>query len=257
MAEIEVTNLGVQFVFYEGQSRSLKHAAFHSTVGGVIGRATSAGRTTVDALSDVSFTARDGDRIALLGHNGAGKTTLLRALAGIYHPTHGTIRKSGRCMPLLEIGLGFDGDATGYENIVLRGLVMGLSRREITTSTDQIAEFSGLGEFLNLPVRTYSTGMQLRLMFSIASAPKADIILMDEWIATGDAEFLVKANARLREMVSNSNILMIATHNLALVRSLCNRVITFDGGRIVSDEPASSLPSGSPDEAPSVQQAVV
>jgi len=234
MAELVLSDVGVEFVLYQGKARSLKQLAFQKTVGGLIGHKV-AGKTTVRALESINLTVRDGDRVALLGHNGAGKTTLLRVAGGIYQPTSGTIHRSGRCIPLFEIGIGFDDEATGYENIVLRGLVMGLTRREITRNTDWIAEFSGLGEFLDLPVRTYSTGMLLRLMFSIATSIETDVILMDEWIATGDKDFIGKANMRLHEMVEKTSIMLLATHNVELVRQLCNRVIVLTGGHVVAD----------------------
>ena len=251
MADIELAGVGVEFVLYQGKSRSLKQVALHGTVGGLIGKSADFARTTVTALRDINLAASDGDRVALIGHNGAGKTTLLRVLAGIYHPTQGSLRCRGRRVPLFELGLGFDDEATGHENIMLRGLVLGLTRREIAVRTEWIEEFSGLADFLNLPVRTYSTGMQLRLMFSIATAVDADIILMDEWIATGDQDFLVKANERLREMVDHSRIMVLATHNLPLVRSLCNRAVLLEGGRIVDQGPVETvLARYAPEAAP-------
>jgi ABC-type polysaccharide/polyol phosphate transport system ATPase subunit len=253
MAELILTDVGVEFVVYQGKARSLKQLAFQKTVGGLIGHKES-GKTTVRALESINLAVRDGDRVALLGHNGAGKTTLLRVAGGIYHPTSGTIHSSGRCIPLFEIGIGFDDEATGYENIVLRGLVMGLTRREITRNTDWIAEFSGLGEFLDLPVRTYSTGMLLRLMFSIATSIETDVILMDEWIATGDKDFIGKANTRLHEMVEKTSIMLLATHNLDLVRQLCNRVLVLSGGNVIADggvdEVLPVYASASPDLQP-------
>jgi lipopolysaccharide transport system ATP-binding protein len=253
MAELILSDVAVEFVVYQGKARSLKQLALQKTVGGLIGHRES-GKTTVRALESINFAAHDGDRIALLGHNGAGKTTLLRVAGGIYHPTSGTIHRIGRCIPLFEIGIGFDDEATGYENIVLRGLVMGLTRSEITRNTDWIAEFSGLGEFLDLPVRTYSTGMLLRLMFSIATSIETDVILMDEWIATGDKDFIGKANTRLHEMVEKTSIMLLATHDLELVRQLCNRVLVLSGGHIIADGSAEEvLPaysSASPDLQP-------
>ncbi|HEY0569219.1 MAG TPA: ABC transporter ATP-binding protein [Xanthobacteraceae bacterium] len=253
MAELILTDVGVEFVVYHGKARSLKQLALQKTVGGLIGHKES-GKTTVRALQSVNLVVRDGDRVALLGHNGAGKTTLLRVVGGIYHPTSGAIHRHGRCIPLFEIGIGFDDEATGHENIMLRGLTMGLTRREIAKNTEWIADFSGLGEFLDLPVRTYSTGMLLRLMFSIATSIETDIILMDEWIATGDQDFIGKADRRLHEMVEKTSIMLLATHNLELVRQLCNRVIVLTGGNIIADGSTEDvLPAyaaGSPDLQP-------
>ena len=189
------------------------------------------------ALQDITLDIRSGDRVALLGHNGAGKTTLLRALTGIYSPTTGTVNVNGRRIPLLAIGLGLDDEASGYENILLRGLLIGLSRSEIERSVDDIAAFSGLGDFLDLPMRTYSSGMIMRLMFSIATSAEAEILLMDEWFGTGDQEFVVKANERVRRLIDRARILIFASHNLGLVEKLCNRGVVLEGGRVIFDGP--------------------
>jgi ABC-type polysaccharide/polyol phosphate transport system ATPase subunit len=232
---LRLKNVDIDFPIYQGADRLFRKAVMQSAVGGLLGQSGSDGRIVVRALSDVNIEVRSGDRLALLGHNGAGKTTLLRCMAGIYHPTAGTLSHSGSRVPLFDIGLGFDPEANGYENIVLRGLLMGLKRAEIERKVDDVANFSGLGGFLNLPVRTYSSGMALRLLFSIATSVDPDILLMDEWIATGDKAFIDRADKRLRELVDRSHILVLASHNLSLLESCCNRAILMKGGKVVFD----------------------
>lgn len=234
MAKIELKNVGVDFVLYETSARSLKKTAFRTAVGGFITNKQDSSKTTVRALQDISLTLNDGDRLALIGPNGAGKTTLLRVLAGIYYPTSGSIAIEGQCVPLFDIGLGLDDEATGYENITLRGLLMGLDRKEIDARIQEISTFSGLGEFLHLPVRTYSSGMTLRLLFSIATSVHSDILLMDEWIAMGDAEFIERANKRLHNVVERSKILAFASHNPDYLRAACNKAILLEGGCVVA-----------------------
>jgi ABC-type polysaccharide/polyol phosphate transport system ATPase subunit len=235
MVKIELQNVGVDFVLYETSARSLKKTAFRTAVGGFIANKDDGSKTTIRALQDISFTLNEGDRLALIGPNGAGKTTLLRVLAGIYYPTSGSVSIQGQCVPLFDISLGLDDEATGYENIMLRGLVMGLDRKEIEKRVEEISEFSGLGEFLHLPVRTYSSGMTLRLLFSIATSVNSDILLMDEWIAMGDADFIERANQRLHGVVSRSKILAFASHNPDYLRAVCNRAVLLEGGRIVAE----------------------
>jgi len=186
----------------------------------------------VQALRDINLDLRSGDRLGLVGHNGAGKTTLLRVLAGIYHPTAGAIRCEGLRMPLTDIQVGQDDEATGYEMILMRGLLMGLKRSEIEEKVEEIAEFSELGKFLELPIRTYSSGMALRLFFSIATSITADIILMDEWIAAGDEAFIKKASARLQMLVDRAHIIVIASHSRATLQRICTRGLLLEAGRI-------------------------
>jgi ABC-type polysaccharide/polyol phosphate transport system ATPase subunit len=235
MVKIELKNVGVNFVLYETSARSLKKTAFRTAVGGFISNKDDGSKTTIRALQEISLTLNDGDRLALIGPNGAGKTTLLRVLAGIYYPTFGSVSIQGQCVPLFDISLGLDDEATGYENIMLRGLVMGLDRKEIEKRVDEISEFSGLGEFLHLPVRTYSSGMTLRLLFSIATSVNSDILLMDEWIAMGDADFIERANQRLHGVVNRSRILAFASHNPDYLKAVCNRAVLLESGRIVAE----------------------
>jgi lipopolysaccharide transport system ATP-binding protein len=233
MPRIKIENVTVKFPIYQSASRSLRRTLLRSTVGGMFGEGEHSGQIEVQALTNIDLEIRPGDRLALIGHNGAGKSTLLRVLAGVYAPCSGTLRVQGRVMPLFDIHMGFDEEATGYENIMLRGLLLGQSRARIKAQADEIAEFSGLGSFLDLPVRTYSTGMTLRLLFSIATSIESDIVLMDEWLVAGDQAFLAKADARLRNLIGRSQVLVLASHDGALLSSLCNRAVVLDAGRII------------------------
>ena len=240
-ATLVLDDVGVDFPFYQSKARSLKRVALRATIGGLIGVAGDTGRTSVRALDGISLDIRAGDRVALLGHNGAGKTTLLRVLAGIYHPSAGTFRHHGHRVPLFDIGLGLDDEASGYDNIYLRGLVMGATRRELDRRRDDIAAFSGLGDFLDLPIRTYSSGMLVRLLFSIATSVEADILLLDEWLSAGDQAFVEKANRRLHELIDRAHILVLASHDLALLRSVCNRAVLLEHGRIKRQGPVEEV----------------
>jgi len=237
MPRLTLDSINVDFTIYQMSARSWRQTLFRAAVGGVVGTSETSGRVVVKALQDISLELRSGCRLALMGHNGAGKTTLLRTLAGIYHPTAGRIEVEGRRVPLFDIGLGLDEEATGYENIKLRGLLLGFNNEQIEYKMQEIADFSGLGNFLDLPVRTYSSGMMMRLMFSIAVSIEAEILLMDEWIAAGDQDFIQHANDRLNALIDRSHILVFASHNTDLLQSLCNRALVLDGGRIVFDGP--------------------
>ena len=186
----------------------------------------------VTALDGLDLDIRAGDRVAIVGANGAGKTTLLRVLAGIYPPTAGSIDVLGRCLSLFDLSAGFDEEATGYENIMRRGLVIGARRSEIDARRAEIAEFTELGARLDLPLRTYSSGMMLRLIFAVATAVEGEIVLLDEWIGVGDQQFRKKARRRLDEIVARAGILVLASHDVDLIRSTCNRAILLEEGRI-------------------------
>jgi len=241
MTRLTLDKVGVDFPIYQTSARSLKRTALRTLVGGVIGSSVDTGCTVIRALHDVSLDLRPGDRVALIGHNGAGKTTLLRVLSGIYQPTSGAIHGAGKRAPLFDLQVGFDEEATGYECIQLRGLMLGIDRALIERKSAEIAAFSELGDYLDLPVRTYSSGMLLRLFFSIATSVEADIILMDEWIGVGDERFVEKANKRLQALIDRAHILVIASHSRPLISSLCNRGILLDGGRIACDGPLDTI----------------
>lgn len=241
-ASITATDLSIDFPIFNASHRSLKKKVLNATTGGRI--AGDAGqRVSIRALESLNFDLRPGDRVGLVGHNGAGKTTLLRVLSGVYPPSSGKLEVQGRIASLTDISVGIDGEATGFENIYLRGIVMGMTPKEINEKMDEIAEFSELGDYLNMPVRTYSSGMQLRLAFAVSTSVQADIILMDEWLSVGDARFAKKASERLDFMVAHSSILVIASHQEDILERLCNRRITMEHGKLVSDE-STAKPAG-------------
>jgi len=226
---ISVTGLTLRFPVYGVDAKSLKKHLARVTVGGRLG-SSMAGATQVTALSDLNLELKAGDRLGLIGHNGSGKTTLLRALSGAYEPDEGQIEVQGRIAALLDLNLGIDPSATGLDNIRLRGRIAGLSSREIESRLDEIAQFTGLGPFLAMPLKTYSAGMQARLAFAAATAVEADVLLMDEWIAVGDSEFQQLAHKRLLKLVERAGILVLASHDLDLLRLYCNKVMRMEGG---------------------------
>jgi len=233
MGAIEVEGLAVDFPLYHGNARSLKKTMV-AAASGRLGQ-DSQMRVVVQALRDISFTLKSGDRLGLVGGNGAGKTTLLRALAGIYEPVRGRVRVEGRLNALLDPNLGMNPDLTGRENIMLRGLYSGLSRRRVQRLEEDVEDFANLGEFIDLPVRIYSSGMVVRLGFALATAIRPQILLMDEWFLAGDFVFMQKARARVETMVRGAEILVLSTHQHGTVTDWCTRAFWMDHGRIRED----------------------
>lgn len=234
-AFIDSRGVTVEFPIYENSHRSLKKKVFNLTTGGRIG--SDAGKhPVVRALDQITFTFEHGERVGLTGHNGSGKTTLLRVLSGVYAPVHGSLDVRGKIASLLDVSMGLDPDATGFENIYLRGIMDGLKPSVIRDKIDDIADFTELDEYLNLPVRTYSSGMMLRLAFAISTSVEADILIMDEWLSVGDAQFSAKAADRLEKLVSKAGILVIASHDPMLIERVCTRHIHLEHGKIISDE---------------------
>jgi len=195
----------------------------------------------VRALRDVCLRAGDGDRIGILGHNGAGKSTLLKVLAGIYPPTRGTRTIEGRISSLFDIALGFEGDANGWENISFRGYLQGETPRSIRAKVQQIAEFSELGQFLEMPVRYYSAGMMVRLAFSIATAIEPEILLVDEVLSVGDMAFQHKARKRMREMMAKARLIIMVSHDLDSLANVCERGIWMDHGSVRQEGPMADV----------------
>jgi lipopolysaccharide transport system ATP-binding protein len=233
MAHISIENLTVEFAIFGTTARSLKNKILSQATGGRL-VAGAHDIVTVRAIENLSLEIKDGDRIGLVGHNGAGKTTLLRVLAGIYKPTGGTITIDGRVRALLDIYAGTEPESTGIENIYLRGFMMGMKRREITAKVDEIAEFTELGDFLALPMRTYSAGMLARLAFAVSTAVHNDILLIDESISAGDAAFQKKARQRIESLFDRTPIVILASHSEELVSEFCNRRVQMDHGVLTS-----------------------
>src|SRR5215471_2194210 len=232
MAFLRLRGLWVEFPIYQGGSRSLKKSLLAKAHGNLARDARD--RVNIVALSDINLDIEHGDRLAVLGANGAGKSTLLKVLAGIYEPTRGRVDSSGRVSALLTASVGLDPDATGRENIVLQGMYMDVHPSEMRARVDEIAAFTELGYHLDLPVRTYSSGMMIRLCFAVATSVRPDILLMDEWLAAGDARFLGKARKRMEDFVSASSILVLASHSIPILQEWCDRAILLDKGRIVA-----------------------
>lgn len=186
----------------------------------------------VEGLKDVSFELKPGDALGIIGQNGAGKTSLLKSLSGIYAPTGGKITREGSIACLLGTGFGLNDDATGYENIVFGGIALGATIKTMRSKFEDIAEFTQLGEFLNMPMRSYSQGMRARLAFAIATSLKPDILIIDEGLGAGDAAFFDKAQARLREFMQHVDILIFASHSEPFIRQFCNKILYMESGRV-------------------------
>jgi len=231
LSYIRLDNVSIEFPIYQGSSRSLKKALIATSTRGNLAR-DGLDRVMVRALSNLNFELQSGDRLALIGPNGAGKTTLLKTLAGIYEPTQGRFHSVGKVSSLLNTQVGLNTDATGRENIILRGMFMGMHPKEMHRLAPEIAEFTELGEYLDMPVRTYSAGMMVRLAFAISTCVAPEILLMDEWLSVGDAQFLEKAQRRIEGFVLGSNILVLASHSFDLVEQWCNRAILLHHGKI-------------------------
>jgi ABC-type polysaccharide/polyol phosphate transport system ATPase subunit len=238
MASINLNNVVVDFPIVNASAQSLQLRLYQS----LGGKLTSHHKTVVvRALDGVDLTLADGDRLGIIGHNGSGKTTLLRVLAGVYLPGQGSATIEGSISSFTDLTLGMDLESTGWENIIFRCAFMGMSFREAKRLSPAIAEFSGLGEYLNLPTRTYSTGMFLRLAFAISTSVEPEILIMDEMISAGDSEFIEKAERRLREIVDKANILALASHDMNVIQKVCNKVVWLDHGTIKQFGPSERV----------------
>tara|TARA_B100001123_G_scaffold310097_2_gene346701 strand:+ start:2431 stop:3555 length:1125 start_codon:yes stop_codon:yes gene_type:complete len=238
-AQVHLDNVCVDFPIFASKRKSIKGDFFGKAIGGRLWN--SNGLSTVKALCNITLTFKPGDRVGLIGHNGAGKTTLLRVLAGVYPPSSGKILCKGRIASLFDISLGFDADASGYDNIFLRGLYLGLSRSQIANCVENIATFTDLGNYLSMPIRTYSSGMLMRLAFAITTEVQPDIILMDEWISVGDAQFMEQAKERLEGFINTSSIMVLASHSEDLIRATCNKAILLGQGEILAQGPVGDV----------------
>ncbi len=231
MSCITAKNVYLDYPLVGMDSRSIKKHILSAATGGLISSTTKV--PVIKALSDVSFQFHEGDRVGLIGHNGAGKSTLLKVIAGIYHPTLGDLTTTGKVVSTLNLSLGMELEATGYENIISRGLLLGMSKSEVKSKLDDIAAFTELGEYLDMPVRIYSSGMATRLAFATVTSMSADILLMDEAIGTGDASFLNKAEQRLSEFMNRSKIIVVASHSEAMIRKFCNKALLLEHGSMI------------------------
>ena len=236
---IDTYNACVDFPIFDAKTRSLKHT-FLGAAGGAIGRNES-NTVMVEALKDINLHLQDGDRVGLVGHNGAGKSTLLRLLSGIYEPTRGSAVVRGRVAPVFDLGVGMDPEISGYENIIIRGLFLGQTRKAINRKMDEIAEFSELGDYLAMPLRTYSTGMRIRLALGVVTSIDPEILLLDEGIGAVDAAFMAKARSRLVEMVRRSGILVFASHSNEFLAQLCDSALWIDHGEIRKAGPVDEV----------------
>jgi ABC-type polysaccharide/polyol phosphate transport system ATPase subunit len=242
VTSIIAENVTIDFPIYGGSHRSLRQTLFART-GGLI-RHEGTGRqqrTIVRALDDLSFTLQNGDRLGLIGHNGAGKSTLLKVLAGVYKPDSGSMRIEGRVSPLFNSAPGLDPDDNGYENIMTCGLFLGMTAEEINRKLPDIVAFCELGEYLDLPVRTYSNGMVARLGFAIATSIDPDILLLDEGLGAGDAAFAERAEARMKALIQRTRILVLASHSDALITGMCNRAMLLEKGSLIAIGPVDDI----------------
>ena len=231
MAYIKLENISLEYPLYNTESTSIKHHLLRMATGGRIA-VNSRKNTVIKALTNINLDIRSGDRIGVIGHNGAGKSTLLRCMTGIYQPTSGTIKRQGSVAPLIEIGAGIEPELSGYNNIKRLLRLQDISEEDSQTLIETIAEFSELQDFLSLPVRTYSSGMLMRLMFSVSTMSTPDILILDEFFSVGDDSFRKRAELRLTEQINNSSILIFASHNMELLKKFCNRFVRLKCGAV-------------------------
>lgn len=233
MAQLNVKGVTVRYPVFDAKRRTLKGSVAHAVTGGsIFVGGGERGVTYVEALRDVSFSLEKGARLGVFGHNGSGKSTLLKVLAGIFPPQKGTVDVRGSVGSFVDLATGVDGDLTGQDNIIVRGLMMGRSRQQVREKVDSIVDFSGLGDFIHMPIRTYSSGMWARLAFAIATAFESEVILLDEWLSVGDESFQKKAQERLKSVVDKASILVLASQSMDLLRSQCNQIIVLEHGQI-------------------------
>jgi ABC-2 type transport system ATP-binding protein len=231
MARIDLRNVSVEFPIYNVNARSLKKRFLRLATGGNVSKDANE-HIIVKSINEVSFSIEHGDRVGLIGHNGAGKSTMLRLLAGIYEPTDGKIKIEGNVSPMLDLMSGIEAEFTGYENIIIRSTILGIPHARIKKQMNEIAEFTGLGDYLAMPVRTYSSGMMVRLAFAISTSIMPDILLIDEVFGAGDSNFVHKARERMISLVNQSSIVVMATHSDELIKEFCNKALLMEGGKI-------------------------
>lgn len=240
MARIILEDVSVDFPIYNATGRSITSRFLEVATGGKLD-ADPSGRILVKALQGINLSLSEGERVALIGHNGAGKSTLLRVLNRVYVPTSGRVEVEGTIGSLIDLSLGINPEATGRENIFVRGGLLGLTKNDIRSNLEDIIAFSELGDFIEVPVRTYSSGMQLRLAFSVSTVLRPEILLMDEWLSVGDSDFRSKAETRIASMVQNTKILVLATHSRELLERVCTRAVWMEHGAIRMDGEAKEV----------------
>jgi ABC-2 type transport system ATP-binding protein len=231
MAHLAFQNVSVRYAIYNARSQSLRHQLINISTGGRLSHEVRK-TVSVTALEDVSFVLNDGDRVGLIGHNGAGKTTMLRTMAGIYKPFSGTVVRSGAVTTIIELGAGMDIELTGTENVARMGMLLGYSGEAIKALMPSIVEFADLGNFIDMPVRTYSSGMIMRLMFAVATAKAPEILLLDEMFGVGDKAFQERAEARMHDVINAANILVFASHDIELIKRFCKRIFRLEHGKM-------------------------
>ena len=229
---IDLTAVSLDYPAYSVRARSLRAAAVNLAIGGRLMKSRSNDRVHISALDSIDLSLRPGDRLALIGPNGSGKSTLLKLIAGIYEPTLGIRSVNGNISSMLDIGLGLDMEATGVDNIRMMACMRGHSPWKLGAKVDEIIEFSELGAYALMPIKLYSSGMVARLMFATATAFSHEILLLEEWLSAGDASFLAKATERMNSIAEKSQIIVTATHNFNLARSVCNKVMVLDHGTV-------------------------
>ena len=236
MARIELTDINLTFSLRQTRRVTLKEyllkGLFFTSVNPVV---------AIHALNDLTLTLRNGERLGIIGHNGAGKTTLLKMLAGVYPPTSGTRIVEGKICSLFDISVGFEGEANGWDNISYRGYLQGETPATLRKKRQEIADFSELGDFLNIPVRYYSAGMLVRLAFAIATATEPEVLLVDEVLSVGDLAFVNKAKERMRQMMRKSSLMVLVSHDLTSVTEFCTRALWMEHGRVLMDGPPGEV----------------
>lgn len=240
MTSIYLKNVTIDIPIFNSQGRSLKKTIMGVATGGRIGL-TESGKSIVRSLDNLSLTVQPHERVGLIGHNGAGKSTFLRVLSKVYEPSSGVVDIQGTIGSLIDISLGIDPEATGIENIFLRAALLRIPKKKVIEELDSLIEFTELGDFINMPVRTYSTGMHMRLAFAVSTMMSPDILLMDEWLSVGDQNFQQKAEKRLNGLIERANILVIATHSRQLIEKCCTRVLWLEHGSLKMDATPSQV----------------
>ena len=230
-ASIRLDDVQLIYPIYSVRAQSLRHTMINLAIGGRLLRGSN-DVVHVNALEGISFRLEDGDRLGLLGHNGAGKSTLLKVLAGVYEPTRGNVQITGVVASMLDIGNGIDWEATGVENVKIMSRLRGMRAAQINAQMDEVISFSELGAYADLPMKTYSAGMAARLIFTLATSFKSDILIMDEWLGAGDTQFIQKATDRMNELVGHARIMVLASHNFALLQATCTKLLVLEKGRM-------------------------